>query len=275
MRHARGWVNWAVASALLLLLQACAGVPRDASLPINDPNEQLNRRVMAASQAMLRPASRVVNAIPDPVQDRLRDFSSNLKEPRIFVNNVLQGRFKAAHTTAGRFLGNSIFGLGGLFDIASREGVQQNSGDFGQTLFVWGVAEGPYVVHLAPSTLRDAVGSAVDMVADPVGWATGSQVALSVSTSVLDAAANLGQLKQAEDASIDFYSFIRSSYYQTRRAELREAIGLPSVIDSPALDDPDDPEPGSGANAQSPTRDDEMKRRAQVTIVADERQDER
>jgi phospholipid-binding lipoprotein MlaA len=187
----------------------------------------------------------------------------------------LQGRFKAAHTTAGRFLGNSIFGLGGLFDIASREGVQQNSGDFGQTLFVWGVAEGPYVVHLAPSTLRDAVGSAVDMVADPVGWATGSQVALSVSTSVLDAAANLGQLKQAEDASIDFYSFVRSSYYQTRRAELREAIGLPSVIDSPALDDPDDPEPGSGANAQSPTRDDEMKRRAQVTIVADERQDER
>jgi phospholipid-binding lipoprotein MlaA len=252
MRHARARVNWAVASALLLLLQACAGVPRDASLPINDPNEQLNRRVMAASQAMLRPASKVVNAIPDPVQDRLRDFSSNLKEPRILVNNVLQGRFKAAHTTAGRFLGNSVFGLGGLFDIASRAGVQQESGDFGQTLFVWGVAEGPYVVHLAPSTLRDAVGSAVDMVADPVGWATGSQIALSVGTSVLDATASLGQLKQAEDASIDFYSFVRSAYYQTRRAELREAIGLPSVIDSPALDDPDDPEPGSGANAQSP-----------------------
>jgi len=254
MRHARGWVNWAVASALLLLLQACAGVPRDASLPINDPNEQLNRRVMAASQAMLRPASRVVNAIPDPVQDRLRDFSSNLKEPRIFVNNVLQGRFKAAHTTAGRFLGNSIFGLGGLFDIASREGVQQNSGDFGQTLFVWGVAEGPYVVrpYLGPSTLRDAFGSAVDMAADPVGWVIGSQAALSVSTSLLEAAERLGQLKQAEDTSIDFYSFVRSAYYQTRRAELREAIGLPSAIESPALDDPDGPQPASGTNAQSP-----------------------
>jgi hypothetical protein len=57
----------------------------------------------------------------------------------------------------------------------------------------------------------------------------------------------LGQLKQAEDASIDFYSFIRSSYYQMRRAELREAIGLPSVVDSPALDDPDEPSPAPAA----------------------------
>jgi phospholipid-binding lipoprotein MlaA len=246
---ARGWVNRAVAAALPLLLAACAGVPRDASLPINDPNEQQNRHVMAASVAMLRPAAEVVSAIPGPVHDRLRDLNSNLKEPRIFVNNVLQGRFDAAHTTAGRFLANSVLGVGGLFDIASRAGLEQKSGDFGQTLFVWGVAEGPYVVrpYLGPSTLRDAVGSAVDMAADPVGWAIGSQVTLSVGSSLLEAAERLGQLKQAEDASIDFYSFVRSAYYQTRRAELREAIGLPNVIDSPALDDPDAPR----ANAQS------------------------
>ena len=101
MRHARGGVNWAVASALPLLLGACAGVPRDASIPINDPNERLNRHVMAANQEILRPASEVVKtAIPGPVHDRLRDLNSNLKEPRIFVNNVLQGRFEAAHTTA-------------------------------------------------------------------------------------------------------------------------------------------------------------------------------
>jgi phospholipid-binding lipoprotein MlaA len=250
MRHARGWINWAVASVLPLLLAACAGVPRDASLPINDPNEQQNRHVMAASVAMLRPAARVVSAIPGPVHDRLRDLNSNLKEPRIFVNNVLQGRFDAAHTTAGRFLANSVLGVGGLFDIASRAGLEQKSGDFGQTLFAWGVPEGPYVVrpYLGPSTLRDAFGSAVDMAADPVGLAIGSQVALSVSTSLLDAAERLGQLKQAEDASIDFYSFVRSAYYQTRRAELREAIGLPSAIDAVVLDDPD----ASSANAQAP-----------------------
>ena len=85
------------------------------------------------------------------------------------------------------------------------------------------------------------------MVADPVGWAIGSQVALSVGTSLLEATERLGQLKQAEDASIDLYSFVRSAYYQTRRAELREAVGLRSAIDSPALDDPDGAEPASRA----------------------------
>src|SRR5215468_1248900 len=103
MRHSRGWVNWAAASALLLLLQACAGVPRDASLPVNDPNEQLNRHVMTATQALMRPAAQVVSAIPGPFHDRLRDVNSNLREPRILANNILQGRIDAAHVALGRF----------------------------------------------------------------------------------------------------------------------------------------------------------------------------
>jgi len=256
MRHARDWVNGAVVLALPLLLAACAGVPRDASLPIKDPHEQLNRRALTLTRETLRPAAEMVSAIPGPLHDRLRDLNANLKEPRIFANNILQGRFAAAHTTAGRFLANSVLGVGGLFDIASLAGLQQTSGDFGQTLFVWGVSEGPYVVrpYLGPSTLRDGVGSAVDMVADPVGWAIGSQVALSVGTSLLDAAERLGQLKQAEDASIDFYSFVRSAYYQTRRAELREAIGLPREMEAVALDDPDGPQPASAANALAQER---------------------
>src|SRR5262249_48880485 len=147
-----------------------AGAPRDASLPVNDPNEQFNRHVMAANQAVMGPASQVVNAaIPGPLHDRLRDFNSNLKEPRILVNTLLQGRFEAAAQTGVRFVTNSVFGLGGLFDVASRSGLEQKSGDFGQTLFVWGVGEGPYVVqpYLGPATLRDAIGSGVDMVANP------------------------------------------------------------------------------------------------------------
>jgi phospholipid-binding lipoprotein MlaA len=134
-----------------------------------------------------------------------------------------------------------VFGVAGLFDIATREGLQQESGDFGQTLFVWGVPSGSYVVRpwLGPATMRDAAGSVVDMFADPVGWVIGSQVWLNVGQSGLDAVEKLGQLKQAEDASIDFYSFVRSAYYQQRRAELRQAIGQENVVDSPALDDPD------------------------------------
>jgi len=232
--------------AVPLLFAACASVPRDASLPIEDPYEGTNRPIMKANQEILRPAAVVVDAaIPGPVHERLRDFNSNLKEPRIFVNNVLQGRVEAAAHTSARFVMNSVFGVAGLWDIASREGLQQESGDFGQTLFVWGVPAGPYVVRpwLGPATTRDAAGAVVDMFTDPVGYAIGSRVWLSVGQSGLDAAEKLGQLKQAEDASIDFYSFVRSAYYQQRRAELRQAIGQENVVDSPALDDPDATEP--------------------------------
>ena len=251
MRRDRRWGKWVLAWVLPLLVSACAGAPRNASLPISDPHEETNRQVLAANQEVLRPLSEAVKtAIPGPVHDRLHDLNSNLKEPRIFVNNVLQFRFEAAARTATRFVVNSTFGIGGLVDIASLGNVPQESGDFGQTLFVWGVSEGPYVVqpYLGPSTLRDAVGSTVDMVANPLSWLIGTQVAVattqvavSVGTTSLDAADRLGQLKQAEDASIDFYSFIRSGYYQTRRAELREALGLPSVVESPATSDLDDP----------------------------------
>jgi phospholipid-binding lipoprotein MlaA len=260
MRCATSW--WAV-WMLPILLSACAGTPRDPSMPISDPNEESNRKVLEQNQAVLRPISEVVKAaIPGPVHDRLHDFNSNLKEPRIFVNDVLQFRLNAAAHTSARFLANSVFGIGGLVDIASREGIPQESGDFGQTLFVWGVTEGPYLVrpYLGPATLRDSVGSIVDMVGNPVGWLIGAQVAettdvaITAGTTSLDAADRLGQLKAAEDASIDFYTFIRSSYYQTRRAELREALGLPNVVESPAITDIDDASVKAGATTgASPT----------------------
>jgi phospholipid-binding lipoprotein MlaA len=255
MRGARGGLESAIAWVLPLLVGACAALPRDASLPINDPAEDMNRHVMTANQELLRPASELAKALPGPVHDRLHDLNSNLKEPRIFVNNVLQGRFEAAAQTTARFVINSAVGFGGLFDIASLEGLQQVSGDFGQTLFVWGIPEGPYVVrpYLGPSTLRDAVGSTVDMFDNPIGWVLGPQLAVTVGSAGVDAADRLGQLKMAEDASIDFYSFIRSSYYQMRRAELREALGLPAVVDSPALDDPEyAPVSAPGASRPAP-----------------------
>jgi phospholipid-binding lipoprotein MlaA len=259
MRRARLWSKWATAWLSALLVSACAGAPRDASLPISDPNEQANRQVLAANQKILRPVSEGVRAaIPGPVHDRLHDLNSNLKEPRILVNNVLQLRFDAAARTATRFVVNSTIGIGGLFDVAGSNGIAQQSGDFGQTLFVWGVSEGPYVVqpYLGPATMRDAVGSVVDMVANPVGWLVGTQIALATTqvavtagTTSLDATDRLGQLKTAEDASIDFYSFIRSGYYQVRRAELREALGLPSVVESPATSDIDDDAPADATQS--------------------------
>src|SRR5215813_12950779 len=257
MRLGQAWIRWMIACVLPVLVGACSATPRDASLPIQDPNEESNRQVLAMNQQMLRPVAQVVQAVvPRPVHDRLHDFNSNLKEPRIFVNNLLQGRFDAASKTAARFAMNTTFGIGGLVDLATREGVPQQTGDFGQTLFVWGVAEGPYMVrpYWGPTTTRDAIGDIADRFGDPVGLLFGTQLAVAITTAGLDTVVRLGQLKQAEDASIDFYSFIRSSYYQVRRAELREAIGQENVIDSPAtaLDETAKPESGTAAMASAP-----------------------
>ena len=148
MRRGQVWCRWAIIIALPVIVGACAATPRDAALPLQDPNEHANRQMLAVNQEMMRPVAEAVQTIvPRPAHDRLRDFNSNLKEPRIFVNNLLQGRLDAASKTAARFAMNTTFGIGGLVDLASLEGIPQQTGDFGQTLFVWGVSEGPYMVR--------------------------------------------------------------------------------------------------------------------------------
>lgn len=212
-------------------------------MPINDPNEQSNRKVLQLNQAVIDPAANVVKAVtPGPVLSRLSDLDANLKEPRIFANDILQGRFNAASITFGRFLFNSTFGLAGLFDVASSGGLKRQTGDFGQTLFVWGVPDGPFVErpYFGPSTTRNSFGGTVDTFLDPVGWSIGGLLGWgwSAGAAGLGAVVDLGQWKEAENASIDFYSFLRSSYYQSRRADLREGLGLPPVTKSPATASP-------------------------------------
>jgi phospholipid-binding lipoprotein MlaA len=239
MRGGERWVAWVAASALAGLVSACAGAPRDASLPIDDPNEQFNRGVLRLNQVVLDPAANVVKTVPGPIRDRLEDLDANLKGPRIFANNILQGRFNAAAITLTRLVFNTTFGLGGIFDVATAGGLPKQSGDFGQTMFVWGVPAGTFVntPYYGPSTQRDSVGGAVDTVLDPVGWVMGGILIgwpWSVGSGALGATAHLAQWKEAENASIDFYSFLRSDWYQTRRADLREALGLPPETESPA-----------------------------------------
>ena len=243
MGRAERWVAGPIAWGLAALVSACAGVPRDASLPIDDPNEQFNRGVLHVNQAVLDPAASVVKQVPGQIRDRFEDLDANLKEPRVFANNILQGRLNAAGITLGRIIFNTTFGLGGLFDVAAQGGLPQQSGDFGQTMFVWGVPAGTYVVtpYYGPSTQRDSVGGAVDTVLDPVGWVMGGIIfgwPWTVGAGGLSATAHLAQWKQAENASIDFYSFLRSDWYQTRRGQLREALGLPAVTELPATATP-------------------------------------
>ena len=196
---------------------------------------------------MFGPISRGYHTVaPAPIRQGISNVGANLTEPRIFANDLLQLRFDAGAKTAARFVVNSTFGVGGLFDVASQGNIPKQSGDFGQTLFVWGVEDGVYVVSpfFGPTNSRDSVGLVVDEVGDPASWALGAAFGnpAVIGLAAMDFATQIDQLKQAEDSSIDFYSFLRSAYYQNRRAQLREAAGLPARVESPADIRPAGPE---------------------------------
>ena len=119
MRGVERWTKWLSAASLAALVSACAGVPHDASLPIYDPNEQFNRGVLHVNQVVLDPPATVIKSVPGVIRDRFQDLDANLKEPRVFANDVLQGRLAAAGITVGRIVINTTFGIGGLFDVAA------------------------------------------------------------------------------------------------------------------------------------------------------------
>src|SRR5262249_16463272 len=121
MRRAQLCSKWAIAWVAALLVSACANAPPGAAPPVSDPNEQANRQVLAANQKILGPVSEGVRAaIPGPVQERLHDLNSNLKEPRILVNNLLQLRLDAAARTTARFVVNTTLGIGGRVGFSGR-----------------------------------------------------------------------------------------------------------------------------------------------------------
>jgi phospholipid-binding lipoprotein MlaA len=235
----------------LLALCACATPPTDPAEraefeQTNDPFEPLNREIfdfnLFVDRNLLKPvAEGYQDAIPEPGRNAIRHTLDNLNEPIVFANNLLQGEFKRAHDTFGRFVTNSILGVGGIFDIATMAGLEKQSGDFGQTLYSWGVPDGPYLVLpvLGPSNPRDAIGMGVDGYADPyshftsgvfIDWADAGRFVVS---GVDLRARNLQTFDELQRNAIDFYAQLRSLYRQHRAEELRH--GEPAPI--PGLDD--------------------------------------
>ena len=222
------------------LLAGCATVPADraGSSAQNDPLEPLNRGVFAFNQGLdrvlIKPVAEAYRAVlPSFVRDRIRAFVDNLKEPLVFANDILQGRGTAAAITGKRFVINSTLGLAGFVDRATGLGLPQQSGDFGQTLHVWGLGSGPYLVLpvFGPSNLRDTFGLAVDLYAAPVGHIGGGNVPRDASFSVGAAdgvdlrSRNIDTLAELQRNSLDFYAYLRSVWRQQRQAVLGEATG--------------------------------------------------
>ncbi|PZU08533.1 VacJ family lipoprotein [Sphingomonas sp.] len=223
--------------ALSLISGGCATVPGQDRLAARDPLEKFNRGVWGVNQAadkvVIKPVTKVYRAVaPKPVRSGVSNFFSNVSEPWSFVNNLLQGKPKRAMQNFGRFLVNTTIGVGGLFDVASKKGIDPAPEDFGQTLARWGVNGGPYLVLplLGPSTLRDGVGSAVAWGADPVNVGireadVPNKAALGYRGAyVIDARSQL--IDSGADAflksSLDPYATARSAYLQRRRSAIMD-----------------------------------------------------
>jgi phospholipid-binding lipoprotein MlaA len=253
MRHTRFFA--AAATATLLALSACGPAVLPGEGVVNDPSEPANRAMhdfnVAVDRAILRPASAGYGAVvPEPLREGFSNVASNLDQPLYVVNDILQLRLGDALHNSFRFLVNSTFGLGGLLDPAADMGLYAEDTDFGETMHVWGVSEGEYVVLpvLGPSTTRDTVGMAVDMVMNPTrlalprpesDYVTAVGVADGLNTRY-DYAAEIDRLYYE---SADGYAQARILYLQNRRFELRdgaEADYLDPYAD-PYLDPYEDP----------------------------------
>ena len=232
-----GKIGRAVVAAVMLAgVSACATPPTDpealkAYNEANDPLEPFNRAMFGLNQTIdaiaIKPtASAYKNVVPIFVQDMVTNFLTNLKQPVVALNSLLQGDPQAMGDSLGRFVFNTVAGAGGFFDPASDAGVPKHEEDFGQTLAVWGVSEGAYLVLpiLGPTTVRDGAGRVVDYAGDPMNTflrtATDSDSVIFARTAAeaLDfRQRNLDELDRLEETSIDFYATIRSIYRQQRR----------------------------------------------------------
>jgi phospholipid-binding lipoprotein MlaA len=251
-------VAFAMLCVSTLLLSGCAGVPtdpadREAYYETNDPIESFNRGVFSFNRGLdaviLKPLATIYDEIlPQTLQDSIRNFLNNLRSPVILANNLLQGDMDGARDTIARFTVNTIVGFGGFGDPAGDLGVKYRSEDFGQTLAVWNVGEGPYLMLplLGPSNPRDTVGLVVDMLIDPINrWADntdrdGVSIGRTLVRGIDLRARNLTRLDELEKSSLDFYATIRSLYRQVRDDDIRNG-NADDTVPSPSISFDEDP----------------------------------
>ncbi len=216
--------NWKLLA--LLGLVWCAGCSSQGLTQRidEDPLEPINRVMYkfndAADTYIMRPVAQGYEALlPQFLRTGINNFFRNLDEPRNLLNNLLQGKARAALSDAARMGLNTTLGLGGLLDPASDAGLTRHDEDLGQTFAVWGLPRGPYLVLplLGPYTARHGIGSLGDWSYHPQRIAFDSSVRDKINIVwIIDArAALLGAAAQIDQA-FDEYSFVRDAYLQNR-----------------------------------------------------------
>ncbi len=191
-----------------------------------DPFEETNRSIYEFNESLdsnvLEPVSRAYkNNIPETAQKGIGNFLGNLADVSTLANQILQFKPIDSAETLARILVNTTIGLGGLFDVASDMGLITEDEDFGQTMAVWGVEQGPYVVLplLGPSTVRDGIGAYVDLTSPANMVGEIDEVGVSV-INVVDKRVDLLPITDILDQSDDPYITMRSSYLQKRNNDI-------------------------------------------------------
>lgn len=246
MRVSRRRVQLLLATAMIC--QLAAG-PALAQAEGSDPWEGFNRKSYGIQhvldRAIFGPLARGFGKTPSTIRKVLTNFSRNLSEPLVFVNDVLQGRPKAAAGTLGRFVMNSTLGVAGIADPARHNHLPHHDNSFGTTLGRWGAAPGPYIFLpvMGPSDVRDSLGSVVDIFLNPFYYTRfHGKTALTVTTGLINGLNTRLQadpaLSNIEATSTDPYATLRSYFLQNRQAEIRGETAEPEAL--PDFDMPAD-----------------------------------
>ncbi|AJK44860.1 MlaA family lipoprotein [Burkholderia plantarii] len=224
--------NAALTFAAVAAMSGCATVQTPTK---GDPLEGFNRTMYKFNDTVdtyaLKPVAKGYQwAVPQPVRDSVTNFFSNIGDVYIAANNLVQLRIADGVGDIMRVVINTVFGVGGLFDVATVAKLPKHTNDFGITMGHYGVPPGPYVVlpFLGPSTVRDTAGLGVDYVGNPLTWVNSDAVSWGLfGVNLVNTRANLlGAGDVLDAAAIDKYSFVRNAYLQ-RRQSLIAASGGP------------------------------------------------
>ena len=222
-----------VTCILTIMLQACASMPNSA---VNDPWEDWNRDVQAFNDHLddyvMKPVAEAYRWItPDFVDRGITNFFSNIDDVGVVINDFLQVKFEQGGMDTGRFLVNTTAGVGGFVDVASMIDLPKHNEDFDQTLGVWGVPMGPYMVLpiFGPSSPRGIMGLIGDALLNPLtyfGFISDLTSAISGGLGAVNAIDTRAELLEAEriadEAAIDRYQFFRDAYLQQRENLLKD-----------------------------------------------------
>ena len=215
---------------LIVFISGCASTgARDE----RDPIEGFNRSMYSFNQGMdkvlFNPIAKIYQAItPDFVEKSISNFFNNIDDISIIANDILQLKIGQAYMDTARFVFNSTLGLAGFRDVSSQMGLEKHDEDFGQTLAVWGVGAGPYIVApiFGPTTLRDSTSFIVDdMLLNPVSYLNNNDALKAgiLTTNFIDIKADLLTTNDlVNEAALDQYEFTKNAYFSRRESQIND-----------------------------------------------------